>query len=141
MWDALFGLTNFLAMAGWVVLAFLPRKPLADIAGLPMIVQVWRRAVEADVGPVVVAADSPEIVAVVTAAPPASRCARTNSAFWMSRISATRCQRESGSFSAMCLSTALAMPRLPSEFSKSIGLTLCGMVDEPISPAMVRCLK
>ncbi len=29
MWDALFGLTNFLAMAGWVVLAFLPRKPLA----------------------------------------------------------------------------------------------------------------
>ena len=46
----------------------LPRKPLADIAGLPMIVQVWRRAVEADVGPVVVAADSPEIVAVVTAA-------------------------------------------------------------------------
>eukprot|EP01037_Dinobryon_pediforme_P036910 gene36910-44088_t len=46
----------------------LPRKPLADIAGVPMIVQVWRRAMEADVGPVVVAADSPEIVAVVTAA-------------------------------------------------------------------------
>ena len=31
--------------------------------------------------------------------------------------------------------------KLPSEFSKSIGLTLCGMVDEPTSPAMVRCLK
>lgn len=46
----------------------LPRKPLADIAGAPMIVQVWRRAMEADVGPVVVAADSPEIVEVVTAA-------------------------------------------------------------------------
>ena len=46
----------------------LPRKPLADIAGVPMIVQVWRRAMEADVGPVVVAADSPEIVAVVMAA-------------------------------------------------------------------------
>jgi adenylosuccinate lyase len=26
-------------------------------------------------------------------------------------------------------------------FSKSIGLTLCGMVDEPTSPAMVLCLK
>ena len=33
----------------------LPDKPLADIAGAPMIVQVWRRAMEADVGPVVVA--------------------------------------------------------------------------------------
>ncbi len=36
---------------------------------------------------------------------------------------------------------ALARPRLPSEFSKSIGLTLCGMVDEPISPALTFCLK
>ena len=33
----------------------LPGKPLADICGTPMIVHVWRRAVEADVGPVVVA--------------------------------------------------------------------------------------
>lgn len=46
----------------------LPGKPLADIAGEPMIVHVWRRAVEADVGPVVVAAAEPEIVAAVTAA-------------------------------------------------------------------------
>jgi len=40
----------------------LPNKPLADIAGAPMIVQVWRRAREADVGPVVVAAGEQEIV-------------------------------------------------------------------------------
>jgi 3-deoxy-manno-octulosonate cytidylyltransferase (CMP-KDO synthetase) len=33
----------------------LPGKPLADIAGTPMIVHVWRRAVAARVGPVVVA--------------------------------------------------------------------------------------
>ena len=33
----------------------LPDKPLADILGEPMIVHCWRRAVEADVGPVVVA--------------------------------------------------------------------------------------
>jgi 3-deoxy-manno-octulosonate cytidylyltransferase (CMP-KDO synthetase) len=43
----------------------LPLKPLADIAGAPMIVQVWRRAREADVGEVVVAADSPQIVEAV----------------------------------------------------------------------------
>ena len=34
----------------------LPEKPLADIHGAPMIVHVWRRAVEAKVGPVIVAA-------------------------------------------------------------------------------------
>ena len=33
----------------------LPGKPLADIHGAPMIVHVWRRAVAADVGPVLVA--------------------------------------------------------------------------------------
>ncbi len=36
----------------------LPDKPLADIAGEPMIVHVWRRAVEAGCGPVVVATDA-----------------------------------------------------------------------------------
>lgn len=46
----------------------LPRKPLADIHGEPMIVHVWRRAVEADVGPVVVAADSADIADAVRAA-------------------------------------------------------------------------
>ena len=46
----------------------LPGKPLADIGGVPMIVQVWRRATEAAIGPVVVATDGPEIVAAVEAA-------------------------------------------------------------------------
>ena len=36
----------------------LPDKPLVDIAGEPMIVHVWRRAVEADCGPVLVATDA-----------------------------------------------------------------------------------
>jgi 3-deoxy-manno-octulosonate cytidylyltransferase (CMP-KDO synthetase) len=46
----------------------LPRKPLADIHGQPMIVHVWRRAMEADVGPVVVACAEAEIAEAVTAA-------------------------------------------------------------------------
>ena len=49
--------------------------------------------------------------------------------------------REIASLRAMKPITAFARPRLPSEFSKSIGLTLCGIVDEPISPLIVRCLK
>ena len=40
----------------------LPGKPLADIHGAPMIVHVWRRAVEADIGPVIVACGEFEII-------------------------------------------------------------------------------
>jgi 3-deoxy-manno-octulosonate cytidylyltransferase (CMP-KDO synthetase) len=43
----------------------LPGKPLADIAGVPMIVQVWHRAMEAQVGPVAVATDSVEVAEAV----------------------------------------------------------------------------
>ncbi len=39
----------------------LPGKPLADIHGEPMIVHVWRRAVEAHIGPVIVACADREI--------------------------------------------------------------------------------
>ena len=46
----------------------LPDKPLADIHGVPMIVHVWRRAMAAGLGPVVVAAAEPAIAAAVEAA-------------------------------------------------------------------------
>jgi 3-deoxy-manno-octulosonate cytidylyltransferase (CMP-KDO synthetase) len=45
----------------------LPGKPLADIAGLPMIVHVLRRAEAAAIGRVAVATDTPEIASVVAA--------------------------------------------------------------------------
>ena len=43
----------------------LPGKPLADICGMPMIVQVWNRAREANVGKVLVAAAEDQIAAAV----------------------------------------------------------------------------
>jgi 3-deoxy-manno-octulosonate cytidylyltransferase (CMP-KDO synthetase) len=43
----------------------LPGKPLVDIAGEPLIVHVWRRAMAAEVGRVVVATDTEEIVTAV----------------------------------------------------------------------------
>lgn len=46
----------------------LPGKPLADIAGVPMIVRVWRQAMLADVGPVIVAAAEREIAEAVEGA-------------------------------------------------------------------------
>jgi 3-deoxy-manno-octulosonate cytidylyltransferase (CMP-KDO synthetase) len=45
----------------------LPGKPLLEIAGLPMIVHVLRRAEAAGIGRVAVATDTPEIAAVVAA--------------------------------------------------------------------------
>jgi 3-deoxy-manno-octulosonate cytidylyltransferase (CMP-KDO synthetase) len=43
----------------------LPGKPMAEIAGEAMIVHVWRRACAAAIGPVIVAADSDEIIRVI----------------------------------------------------------------------------
>ncbi|WP_420547881.1 3-deoxy-manno-octulosonate cytidylyltransferase [Curvivirga sp.] len=45
----------------------LPNKPLADIAGLPMIVQCLKRAEESNSGPVIVAAGDQEIVDAIEA--------------------------------------------------------------------------
>ncbi len=46
----------------------LPNKPMADIHGDAMIVHVWRRAVAADAGRVIVATDSSDIYRVIAAA-------------------------------------------------------------------------
>ena len=46
-----------------------------------------------------------------------------------------------GNFAAKCSKIAFAIPKFPSEFSKSIGFTLCGIADDPTSPALIFCLK
>jgi 3-deoxy-manno-octulosonate cytidylyltransferase (CMP-KDO synthetase) len=46
----------------------LPNKPLADIHGEPMIVHVWRRAMEAEIGPVIVACGEQEIADAIAKA-------------------------------------------------------------------------
>jgi 3-deoxy-manno-octulosonate cytidylyltransferase (CMP-KDO synthetase) len=45
----------------------LPGKPMLDIGGEPMIAHVWRRAMEAEAGRVVVATDADEVVGAITA--------------------------------------------------------------------------
>jgi 3-deoxy-manno-octulosonate cytidylyltransferase (CMP-KDO synthetase) len=45
----------------------LPGKPMVDIGGEPMIAHVWRRAVEAEAGRVVVATDADEVVGAIEA--------------------------------------------------------------------------
>ena len=64
----------------------LPGKPLADIAGLPMIVHVLRRAEEAGIGPVVVATDSTDIEAAVHKAGGRAVMTRTDHASGSDRV-------------------------------------------------------
>jgi 3-deoxy-manno-octulosonate cytidylyltransferase (CMP-KDO synthetase) len=46
----------------------LPGKPMAMIGDAPMIVHVWRRAIEADIGPVAVACSEPEVAEAIRGA-------------------------------------------------------------------------
>jgi 3-deoxy-manno-octulosonate cytidylyltransferase (CMP-KDO synthetase) len=64
----------------------LPDKPLADIGGEPMIVHVWRRAMEAGIGPVAVATDAPAIAEVIAAAGGQAVMTRTDHASGSDRI-------------------------------------------------------
>src|SRR5579875_741297 len=50
----------------------------------------------------------------------------------------SRCMREIGSLEDKCRSNAVETPALASAFSKSIGLTLWGIVEEPTSPSTGR---
>ena len=64
----------------------LPNKPLADIHGVPMIVHVWRRAMEAETGRVVVATDAQEIMAAIAAAGGEAVMTRTDHATGSDRV-------------------------------------------------------
>jgi 3-deoxy-manno-octulosonate cytidylyltransferase (CMP-KDO synthetase) len=64
----------------------LPGKPLADVAGEPMIVHVWRRAIAAKLGRVFVATDAPEIAEAVEKAGGAAVLTRSDHASGTDRI-------------------------------------------------------
>jgi 3-deoxy-manno-octulosonate cytidylyltransferase (CMP-KDO synthetase) len=74
----------------------LPGKPLLDIAGLPMIVHVLRRAEAAQIGRVAVATDTPEIAAVVTAHGFEAVMTRTDHPSGSDRISEALCKLDPG---------------------------------------------
>src|ERR1700734_502169 len=64
----------------------LPGKPLADIHGEPMIVHVWRRAIEADVGAVLVAADDARVIEAIRAVGGRATLTRSDHASGSDRI-------------------------------------------------------
>ena len=66
----------------------LPNKPLADIAGLPMIVRVAQRAGQSSAAAVVVAADHADIVAACAAHGVRAVLTRTDHATGSDRLAA-----------------------------------------------------
>ena len=74
----------------------LPGKPLMDIAGLPMIVHVLRRAQAVQIGRVAVATDTPEIAAAVTAHGGEAVMTRTDHPSGSDRIYEALCKLDPG---------------------------------------------
>ncbi len=58
--------TNLIVIPARLQATRLPGKPLKDICGEPMIIHVWKRAMEADCGPVLVATDDHAVADVIT---------------------------------------------------------------------------
>jgi 3-deoxy-manno-octulosonate cytidylyltransferase (CMP-KDO synthetase) len=70
----------------------LPGKPLAEIAGDPMIVHVWRRAVAANAGDVFVATDDDTIAEAVTQAGARAVMTRADHASGSDRVHEAACK-------------------------------------------------
>jgi 3-deoxy-manno-octulosonate cytidylyltransferase (CMP-KDO synthetase) len=108
----------------------LPRKPLADIAGKPMIVHVLRRAEAAAVGPVVVATDSPEIEAAVRNAGGRAVITRSDHASGSDRIFEALGKVDPGRRAAIVVNVQGDLPTLePSDITASLALLADDAVD------------
>ena len=57
------------------------------------------------------------------------------------RVGQVALQAADGQLRAQMLQNGIGDAEVASEFSKSMGLTLCGMALEPTSPALICCLK
>ena len=108
----------------------LPRKPLADIAGAPMIVHVLRRAEAAAVGPVVVATDSPEVEAAVRKAGGQAVMTRADHASGSDRVFEALHKADPGQSAKIVVNVQGDLPTLaPSTIAVAVALLADGVVD------------
>ena len=108
----------------------LPGKPLADIAGEPMIVHVLRRAEAAAIGPVVVATDSPEIEAAVQKAGGRAVMTRSNHASGSDRIFEALEKVDQGRRAAIIVNLQGDLPTIePSNIAAAVALLADPAVD------------
>jgi len=108
----------------------LPGKPLADIAGAPMIVRVLRRAEAAAVGPVAVATDSPEIERAVQKAGGRAVMTRADHVSGSDRIFEALGKVDPGRRAAIIVNVQGDLPTLePSDIATALALLAEGAVD------------
>jgi 3-deoxy-manno-octulosonate cytidylyltransferase (CMP-KDO synthetase) len=108
----------------------LPGKPLADIAGQPMIVHVWRRAMEANIGPVWVATDSPEVAVAVEKAGGRAAMTRSGHASGTDRIHEALQQADPGRRADIIINVQGDEPTLnPADLAAAAALLSDGSVD------------
>ena len=108
----------------------LPGKPLADIAGIPMIVHVLRRVEAAALGPVVVATDSPEIEAVVHKAGGHAVMTRADHGSGSDRVFEALGKVDSGGSAAIVVNVQGDLPTLePSDITAAVALLADPAVD------------
>jgi len=108
----------------------LPGKPLADIAGAPMIVHVLRRAEAAAAGPVAVATDSPEIEAAVQKAGGRAIMTRTDHVSGSDRIFEALGKIDPDRRTAIVVNVQGDLPMLePSHIAAALALLADGAVD------------
>ncbi len=108
----------------------LPGKPLADIAGEPMIVHVLRRAEAAALGPVVVATDSAEIEAAVQKAGGRAVMTRSDHASGSDRIFEALGKLDPGRRAAIIVNLQGDLPTIePSDIAAAVALLADPAVD------------
>lgn len=110
----------------------LPGKPLADIHGVPMIVHVWRRAVAANIGHVLVAAAENHIADAVRIAGGDAMVTPLNLASSLDRISAALSMRDQ----AKRFEHVLSLPaNLPMIETLALQRCLAGLTNESVEIA------
>jgi 3-deoxy-manno-octulosonate cytidylyltransferase (CMP-KDO synthetase) len=112
----------------------LPGKPLALIHGEPMIAHVWRRAMEAQVGPVLVAADDERIVEAVETAGGRAILTRRDHASGSDRIF-----EAVGAFDPRCAHQIIVNMQgdLPTIEAKAVRAAVAPLADEGVDIATI----
>lgn len=129
----------------------LPGKPLAEIAGEPMIAHVWRRATEAGVGRVIVATDSTEIAGAVEKAGGEAVMTRADHASGSDRIHEAMTKADPGGLASLIVNVQGDLPTLdPGIVRACVDVlatadvdiaTVAAMIEEPderINPNVVK---
>jgi 3-deoxy-manno-octulosonate cytidylyltransferase (CMP-KDO synthetase) len=98
----------------------LPGKPLADIGGVPMVVQVWRRAMTARVGPVAVACGDEAIAEAMRAAGGTAIMTDPNLPSGSDRVWAALQTLDPGGAHDVVINLQGDLPTLPSELLSAV---------------------